>query len=98
VNSGNIRPGNAEDNPEPSFGRKLIEGVTTRGQVYRRWEGSCDYCGAFVSKTWSEAARNAYSYCSASCRSKHQQVRRKAARANDGNASTSALPERDDMA
>jgi hypothetical protein len=40
VNSGNIRPGHAEDNPEPSDGRKPVEGVTTRGRAYRRWEAT----------------------------------------------------------
>jgi hypothetical protein len=42
VNSGNIPPANAEDNPEPSFGRKSVEGVTTRGRAYRRWNSFCE--------------------------------------------------------
>src|SRR5882724_1260296 len=49
VNSGNIRPGHAEDNPEPSSGRKPLEGVTTRGRAYRRWSGACEWCGKFLS-------------------------------------------------
>jgi 5-methylcytosine-specific restriction endonuclease McrA len=71
VNSGNIRPGNAEDNPEPSFGRKFIEGVTTRGRAYRRWSGTCDWCGTFISKPWSDTVGKAHLFCSRSCAAKH---------------------------
>lgn len=70
VNSGNIRPGYAEDNPEPSDGRKPVEGVTTRGRAYRRWEGQCEECGVFISKQWSDVAGKAHLFCSGSCRSK----------------------------
>lgn len=67
VNSGNILPGNAGDNPEPSFGRKPVEGVTTRGRAYRRWTGSCEECGAFLSKRWSDVAGKAHIFCSRKC-------------------------------
>lgn len=67
VNSGNIPPGNAEDNPEPSFERKLIEGVTTSGRVYRRWEGKCEHCGSFVSKPWSRVTQAAHVFCGFEC-------------------------------
>ena len=80
VKSGNIRPGSAEDNPEPSFGRKPIEGVTTRGRAFRRWNGSCDWCGTFISKRWSDTVGKAYLFCSGSCRSKHIRATRKANR------------------
>lgn len=70
VNSGNIQTGKAEDNPEPSFGRKPIEGVTTRGRVYRRFNGSCDWCSAPISKTWSDTKGKAALFCSRSCASK----------------------------
>lgn len=71
VNSGNIRPGNAEDNPEPSFGRKPVEGVTTRGRAFRRWNGNCDYCGVFISKTWSDVKGKRFLFCSKACSGKH---------------------------
>ena len=70
VKSGELPPGNAEDNPEPSFGRKPIEGVTTRGRAYRRWEGHCEECGTFISKRWSDVTGKAHLFCSGSCRSK----------------------------
>lgn len=70
VNSGNILAGNAEDNPEPSFGRKPIEGVTTRGRAYRRWNGACDWCGTFISKPWSDVKGKKHLYCSKVCMGK----------------------------
>lgn len=72
VNSGNIPPATAEDNPEPSFGRKPVEGLTTRGRAYRRWNGPCDWCGAFISKRWSDAAGKAHLFCSRVCAGKHR--------------------------
>jgi hypothetical protein len=37
VKSVKLLTGNAEDNTEPSSGRKALEGVTTRGRAYRRF-------------------------------------------------------------
>lgn len=70
VNSGDILPGNAGDNPEPSFGRKPVEGVTTRGRAYRRWRGECSYCGTFISKRWSDVKGKEQSFCSRRCAGK----------------------------
>lgn len=70
VNSGDLLTGNAEENPEPSFGRKPTEGVTTRGRAYRRWNGSCDWCGAFISKPWSDVKGKKHLYCSKRCMGK----------------------------
>jgi hypothetical protein len=70
VNSGNLPPGHAEDNPEPSLGRKPDEGVTTSGRAYRRWTGHCEECGTFISKRWSDVVGKAHLFCSGSCRSK----------------------------
>jgi len=74
VNSGNIRPAEpgAEDNPEPSLGRKPLEGVTTRGRAYRRWIGECSWCGKFLSKQWSDVAGKAHIFCSKVCLAKHR--------------------------
>lgn len=72
VKSGNIRPGNAEDNPEPSFGRKPVEGVTTRGRAFRRWNGFCDWCGMFISKRWSDTTGKRFLFCSKKCSGKHK--------------------------
>lgn len=71
VNSGNILPGDAGDNPEPSFGRKPLEGVTTRGRAYRRWNGECDWCGTFISKRWSDAKGKQHLFCSKRCAGLH---------------------------
>lgn len=70
VNSGETAAGDAAGNPEPSFGRKPIEGATTRGRVYRRWNGSCDWCGTFISKTWSDTVGKANLFCSKPCSGK----------------------------
>lgn len=81
VNSGDILTGNAEDNPEPSPSGNIREGVTTRGRAYRRWEGECSECGAFVSKRLSDVKGKRHLFCSASCRSRfsrRNQLRSKA--------------------
>ena len=67
VNSGNILTGNAEDNPEPSFWRKPVEGVTTRGRAYRRWFGACDFCKSPISKRFSDVTGKQFLFCSHSC-------------------------------
>lgn len=72
VNSGNTVAGDAAGNPEPSFGRKPVEGVTTRGQAYRRFNGTCDWCGEFISKRWSDAKGKKFLFCSYSCSGKHR--------------------------
>jgi hypothetical protein len=103
VNSGNIRPGNAEDNPEPSFGRKPVEGVTTRGRAYRRWQGKCEWCRKFLSKRWSDVSGNAHIFCSRQCAGKWKAATRTYRRWKNApsfygsNASTSALRESDDI-
>ena len=71
VNSGNPLTGGAEGNPEPSFGRKPIEGVTTRGRAYRRWDGQCDWCGSFISKRWSDTVGKKHLFCSRTCAALH---------------------------
>lgn len=95
VNSGEPAAGGAGGNPEPSFGRKPVEGVTTRGRAYRRWEGSCDHCGTFLSKRWSDVKGKTYITCSRSCARSHYWVQWRAA--HGSNSSTSALPETDDI-
>jgi len=72
VNSGKTAAGKAGGNPEPSFGRKPIEGATTRGRAYRRWEGSCENCGKFLSKRWSDVAGKAHIFCSKQCMGRHR--------------------------
>lgn len=92
VNSGNTLPGQAGGNPEPSFGRKPIEGVTTNGRAYRRWSGDCNWCGTFISKRWSDVTGKRHLFCSRSCASKHRVAMR-----YGSNSDTSAAPERDDI-
>jgi 5-methylcytosine-specific restriction endonuclease McrA len=98
VNSGNIPPGNAEDNPEPSLRGNLLEGVTTRGRAYRRWVGPCVFCGNTVSRRLSDVKGRKAIFCNHSCAMKFTQARlRKERDANGSNASTSAAPERDEI-
>lgn len=92
VKSGDTLPGNAGGNPEPSFGRKPVEGVTTNGRAYRRWNGNCAHCGTFISKRWSDAKGKSYLCCSRSCASRHRMRLR-----YGSNTDTSAVPERDDI-
>ncbi len=70
VNSVDPLTGGAEGNTEPSFGRKPVEGVTTRGRAYRRFEGHCEWCGTFISKRWSDTVGKAHLFCSRSCAGK----------------------------
>ena len=56
-------------NTEPSAGRKVCEGVTTRGRAYRRVETTCKLCGTFISRRASDMnGKNAF--CSKSCSAK----------------------------
>jgi len=68
VNSGNPQHELGGGNPEPSPDRKVREGVTTRGRAYRRVEGPCRKCGAFVSRRASSAVGQNL-FCSKSCAS-----------------------------
>ncbi len=99
VNSGEAAAGHAGGNPEPSFGRKAVEGATIRGRAYRRWEGPCAWCGKFLSKRFSDTAGKANIFCDRTCSGKHLSMTRKGIpRASHGsNASTSALSESCDM-
>ena len=97
VNSGNIPPGHAEDNPEPSFGRKPVEGVTTRGRAYRRYNGKCDYCGTFISKRWSDTVGKAHLFCSKRCSAKFSHPKGRPFGTYGSNASKSAARESDDI-
>lgn len=100
VNSGNILPGETGDNPEPSFGRKPVEGVTTNGRAYRRWSGECAYCGTFISKRWSDVVGKRNLFCSKQCSGKWARAngfKGRASKANGSNSDTSAAPERDDI-
>lgn len=98
VKSGNTLPGNAGGNPEPSFGRKPIEGVTTNGRAYRRWNGECGWCGTFISKQWSDTVGKQKLFCSRSCATKWvARLPKRKRRAKGSNSDTSAAPERDDI-
>lgn len=76
MNSGELAADHAGDNPEPSVGRKPVEGVTTRGRAYRRWNGPCYWCGTFLSKPWSDVKNKRSMFCSRSCASKHRAATR----------------------
>ena len=103
VNSGNILPSNVGDNPEPSFGRKPVEGVTTRGRAYRRWTGNCEWCGTFISKRWSDVKDKKHSFCSKHCSGKFMAANRSYRRWKNPEqptaviSSTSAPRESDDI-
>jgi hypothetical protein len=72
VNSGEPVPDQkgSGGNPEPSFGRKPVEGVTTRGQAYRRWDGHCEWCNTPLSKRWSDVKGRRHVFCSKQCSGK----------------------------
>jgi 5-methylcytosine-specific restriction endonuclease McrA len=72
VNSVNTRPAKAEGNTEPSLQGNLLEGVTTRGRVCRRWVGKCSYCGEVISKRLSDAKGKPHLYCNKVCMGKHR--------------------------
>ncbi|MCA9183346.1 MAG: HNH endonuclease [Planctomycetales bacterium] len=95
VNSGKPAAGQAGGNPEPSFGRKPVEGVTTRGRAYRRWDGNCNYCGTAVSKRWSDVKGKRHVFCSRSCSAKFQWQNNPPV--HGSNASTSSPRESDDI-
>jgi len=103
VNSGEAVSGNADGNPEPILGRKPVEGVTTRGRAYRRWEGSCEWCGIFISRRWSDVTGKAHHFCSKVCAGKYKAATRTyriwkdAPKPHGSNASTSAPRESDDI-
>lgn len=103
VNSGKILPAKTGDNPEPSNGRKPVEGVTTRGRAFRRWNGNCEWCGEFISKRWSDTVGKSHLFCSRVCSGKFKAATRSyrrwknAPRFHGSNSSTSAPPERDDI-
>lgn len=93
VNSGDLLPGDAGDNPEPSFGRKPVEGVTTRGRAYRRWDGPCAWCGSFLSKRWSAAKPYIpFVFCDTSCAAKHKAAFRKWRPSRGPIPSTAVIP------
>lgn len=54
-------------NTEPSSRGNPLEGVTTRGRAYRRWEGQCEWCDTFISKRWSDVTDKAHLFCSSRC-------------------------------
>lgn len=72
VNSGNTASGEAGGNPEPSHGRKVVEGVTARGRPYRRIDTTCAQCGVFISRRLSDATGKSALFCSMSCASKYR--------------------------
>lgn len=75
VNSVEALPvkGVAGGNTEPSLGRKVFEGVTTRGRACRRVVGECAWCKKPVSRRLSDAKHNARMFCNHSCSSKFYQ-------------------------
>jgi len=70
VNSVEPRTDNAEGNTEPSERRNVLEGVTTRGRAYRRWQGQCDQCSTFITKALSDTKGKKHLFCSGTCRSR----------------------------
>ncbi len=95
VNSGKPAARNGGGNPEPSLDGNILEGVTTRGRAYRRWNGNCPTCGAFISRRLSDVKGKSFVACSRHCAGKHNQKLRN--HGNGSNTSTSALHESDDI-
>jgi hypothetical protein len=70
-NCWNTPPDNAEGNQQPSLNRKVFEGSTTNGRAYRRWEGYCDSCGAYISRQYSKAKNKIHRFCNKNCMGKY---------------------------
>lgn len=66
----------SEGNTEPSSGRKVLEGVTTRGRAYRRVCTECAWCGTFISKQLSDAKGKKHLFCSKRCAGKFNAANR----------------------
>jgi len=95
VNSGNaVAVKGAAGNPEPSFERKFVEGVTTRGRAYRRWEGSCEWCGTFISRRMSDIVGKAHICCSKQCAGKLKAYTRTYRPAKNLTPPTAVMPPR----
>lgn len=100
VKSGNTPPAHAKGNPEPSQRGDVLEGLTTRGRVFRRWVGPCTTCGATISKPLSDIKGKRALFCNRACRglwTSAQKMGKDRTWKKDSNASTSAAPERDDI-
>ena len=98
VKSGDTPPEQSEGNPEPSKSGDILEGVTTRGRVFRRWIGPCAFCGTTISRSLSDIVGKAAIYCGKVCMGKggyrkHGPIRER----KTVTPSTSAVPERDDI-
>ena len=94
VNSGNIPPGNAEDNPAPSSRGNPLEGVTTRGRAYRRWVGPCAWCGTTISKRWSDTKGKSNLFCGKHCMGKHTAANRSYRKWANPETPTAVIPPR----
>jgi len=73
VNSGKLPPSNVEDNPEPSQRSDLLEGVTTRNQVFdiKRFikkRVRCKGCGKILYRHYYRVQRSKGFVCSNKCR------------------------------
>ena len=83
-------------NTEPSKRGNLLEGVTTRGRAYRRWQGQCDQCGTFISKPLSDISGKQHLFCSRRCATRYsaghrtEQHKRNISLANSGKKPTAA--------
>lgn len=77
MNSVEPLTGGAEGNTEPSMGGNILEGVTTRGRAYRRWNGPCHWCGKLQSKRLSDVTGKKHIFCSYKCMGKHAAAFRK---------------------
>ena len=70
VNSVKTQTDKAVGDTEPSLVRNYEEGVTDRGRAYRRWNGKCDLCGAFISKRLSDTTDRKNLFCGRRCATK----------------------------
>lgn len=91
VNSGNPQRQDG-GNPEPSLRGNVREGVTTRGQAYRRVDFACEWCFKPVSRRLSDYLGKPHHFCGKSCARRYAMTMR-----YGGHAPTSALPERDEI-
>jgi hypothetical protein len=81
VNSGNLPPGNAEDNPEPSREGNLSEGATIRGRAYpidlssfRKQEVPCSHCGVMLIRHPYRVKVQKRFFCDHACKGEWQRT------------------------
>jgi hypothetical protein len=76
VSAENIVNSVIKGSPAQEIGTNSDKIKTINGRAYRRWEGKCDCCGAFLSIQLSKAKDKDYHFCDKKCMGKYYSVHR----------------------